>query len=404
MQLAAALFLLLLTAVDYNALGVKALDERNYPTAIELFGKAVAADSADYGAHFHLALALTLAGRPAEAIPEYKKVLELKAGLYEAELNLGILLLGANQPADALPYLKSAAEKKSTETRPLSYLAEAYLSTGDLTQAERAYTALVGLDSKSAAARLGLGRTLARQNRLSDAAPHFKEAAALDPSYRDGLLELASLYESAKQSAEAIALYDQFPDNTAAQERLGVLLVEAKRYGDAIARLEPLVARSPSSANRMALANAYRLNKEPQKAFPLLDQVVAAETSNYDVRMLYGAMLRDQKLFAPAARLFFGAAKIRPDSKEAWNELSGMLIMMEDFPQALAALDRVKALGGEIPAHHFFRAIILDKTKQYKPALASYQQFLAVAGGQFPDEEFQSRQRVRIIQKELERR
>lgn len=401
---AASLFLLILMAADYNADGIKALDARDYPTAIQLFGKAVAEDGADYGARFHLALALSLAGRTGEAIPEYKKVLELKPGLYEAELNLGILLLGANQPADALPYLKSAAEKKSTEPRPLSYLAEVYLLTGDLAQAERTFTTLIGLDSKSAAARSGLARTLAKQNRLAEAAPRFKEAAALDPSYRDGLLELASLFEAAKQPGDAIALYEQFPENAGAQERLGVLLVEVKRYTDAIARLEPMVARSPSSANRLALANAYRLNKEPDKALPLLEQVISAEATNYDVRMLHGAMLRDQKQFAPAARAFFSATKIRPDSKEAWNELSGMLIMMEDFPQALAALDRVKALGGEIPAHHFFRAIILDKTKQYQPALASYQQFLAVANGQFPDEEFQSRQRVRIIKKELERR
>lgn len=120
--------------------------------------------------------------------------------------------------------------------------------------------------------------------------------------------------------------------------------------------------------------------------------------------MVLGAMLRDQKKYQPAAQQFFGATQIQPDSKEAWNELAGMLILLEDFPRALTALDKVKALGGEIPAHHFFRAIILDKTKQYEPALAAYERFLAVAGGKFPDEEFQARQRVRIIRKELSRR
>jgi tetratricopeptide (TPR) repeat protein len=95
---------------------------------------------------------------------------------------------------------------------------------------------------------------------------------------------------------------------------------------------------------------------------------------------------------------------LKPDSKEAWNELSGMLILLNDFPQAMAALDRVKALGGETPAHYFFRAIMLDKTKQYKPALENYQKFLASAEGKYPDEEFQARQRVRIIQKELSKK
>ena len=81
-----------------------------------------------------------------------------------------------------------------------------------------------------------------------------------------------------------------------------------------------------------------------------------------------------------------------------------MLILMENYPQALAALDRVRALGAETAAHHFFRAIILDKSKLYEPALASYEKFLSMSDGKNPKEEFKARQRVRIIKKELSRR
>jgi hypothetical protein len=38
-----------------------------------------------------------------------------------------------------------------------------------------------------------------------------------------------------------------------------------------------------------------------------------------------------------------------------------------------------------------------------KPALEAYQRFLATDGGKMPDQEFLSRQRVRIIQHELDR-
>jgi hypothetical protein len=81
-----------------------------------------------------------------------------------------------------------------------------------------------------------------------------------------------------------------------------------------------------------------------------------------------------------------------------------MLILTEDYAQALAALDKVRALGAEKPAHHYFRAIVLDKHRQYKPALESYQRFLATSEGKYPDEEFKARQRVRIIEKELNKR
>jgi hypothetical protein len=48
------------------------------------------------------------------------------------------------------------------------------------------------------------------------------------------------------------------------------------------------------------------------------------------------------------------------------------------------------------------RAITLDKMRQLKPALEAYEQFLAVSQGKHPDQEFQARQRVRIIRHQLE--
>jgi tetratricopeptide (TPR) repeat protein len=396
--------LLLFLAPDFTADGMKALEDRKYQEAAELFAKAVAAEPGDYAANFHLALSYSLLGKPAEAIPFYRKTLELKPGLYEAELNLGILLVGQKQMREAVPYLQSAVEQKPKEYRPRIYLSDALLASGDLAKAEENYKVAAGLNPKSAAAQLGLGQSQARQKRLPEAAEHFRAAAGLDASYKDSLLELASLYETNKQPDEAISIYEQFPGNPVAQERLGELLIEAKRYPEAIDRLEKAIQKSPTPANALALAHAYRLNKQPDKALPLLSRAVAGDPDNYNLRMIYGTSLRDQKQYGAAAREFLAATQKQPGSREAWSELAGMLILLNDFPQALAALDKVKALGGETPAHFFFRAIMLDKTKQYKPALENYQKFLSMAEGKYPDEEFQARQRVRIIQKELSKR
>jgi tetratricopeptide (TPR) repeat protein len=396
--------ILFFLATDFSAEGMKALEDRKYQEAADLFAKAVAAEPGDYAANFHLALSYSLLGKTAEAIPVYRKVLELKPGLYEAELNLGILLVGQKQARESIPYLQGATEKKPKEYRARIYFADALLASGDFSKAEENYSVAASLDPKSAAAQLGLAHAQARQKRLAEAAEHFRQAAALDPSYRDGLLELASLLEANKQPEDAIAIYRQFPDNAIAQERLGELLIEVKRYGEAIDRLENVIQKDPTPANALALAHAYRLNQQPDKELPLLEKAVAGDPKNFDLRMLYATSLRDQKKYSAAAREFYAATQQKPDSKEAWNELSGMLILLNDFPQALAALDRVKALGGETPAHHFLRAIMLDKTKQYKPALDNYQKFLASAEGKYPDEEFQARQRVRIIQKELSKK
>lgn len=401
---APALWLWLLQAPDPAAEGIKALEAANYEQAALLFSKAVEADPTDFAACFHLALAQSFLGRDAEAIQTYRKTLELKPGLYEAELNLGIVLLRQKQAAEAVAVLASAARKKPNEVRPRLYLGQALLAAGEPARAEQAFQAAVELDPKSAPAELGLAQAQARQNRLSDAAPHFRRAAELDDGFRDALLELAALYEKNRQPAEAIALYQQFPGHAGARERLAELLVAAGRSPEAIPHLEWVVQNSPSTANRVALALAYGRAKQPEKELALLEQAVEADPADLQLRMIYGRALRDRKNFAGAAREFYRVAQAKPDSLEAWNELSAMLVSLENYPQALAALDRIRALGGETEGHHFLRAIVLDRLKDLKGALAAYRQFLALSQGKHPDEEFKARQRARILERELSKR
>src|SRR5574340_359328 len=181
-------------------------------------------------------------------------------------------------------------------------------------------------------------------------------------------------------------------------------MLENKRYADAIPRLEEAYKKDPTQANRLALAAAYLFDKQLERALPLLQQSAAAEPANYDVRMMYARALRDSKQFLPAAEQFHAAVKLKPGSREAWNDLAAMLYLTERYPQALASLDQSLKLGDDTPANHYLRAIILDKLHAPKPALESYRKFLAMSQGKNPDEEFKARQRVRILEKELSKR
>ena len=399
-----AAFLFFLQTPDYTAEGMKALDAAQYGQAVELFSKAVAADPKDYAAHFHLALSYTMLKRDADGVAEYRKALELKPGLYEAELNAGIVLLRDKQAADAAAYLKQAVDQKPKEFRPRLHWAQALLDSGDAAKAEEQYRAALELDAKSAAAELGMAHALVKQDKLPDAAPHFRAAAQLDSSYRDGLLELAGLYEQKHQNAEAVAIYQQFPENAAAQEHVGQLLLANKNSADAIAPLEAAMQKDPTPANRLALATAYLFEKQFAKALPLLDQSVAAEPANYSLHMMYGRGLRDSKKYDPAAQQFFLATKLKPDAREAWNEFAGMLYMLEKFPESLEALDRAHKLGDDTPANYYFHAITFDKLRALQQALDYYREFLARSKGGFPDEEWKARQRAKLLDRELHKK
>jgi Tfp pilus assembly protein PilF len=395
----ALLLLLFAPPEDYLAGALKALDAHQPAVAEPLLRKAIEADPNDYAAHFNLALALSLQQKDAEAIPELRKTLELKPGLYEADLNLGILLLRDKMPAEALPVLKEAAEAKPNEARPNLYYAQALLDSGDAAQAEVRYGAAATTDPKSTAAQLGLARALLKQGKLPEAADHFRAAGS-----KDGLLDVAAEYEKSGRKSEAMTIYREFPENAAVRERLGQLLVDDKNAAAAIPHLEEAVKAAPTTANRLALADAYKMANDVPKMLEQLQLAAAADPGNHDVRMAYGRSLRDQHKLLPAAQQFLAATKIKPDSVPAWNELASALIINENYAEGLAALDHIRALGKEIPGNYFLRAITLDKLRQKPQALAAYGQFLASDNNAHPDQEFQARQRMRIIENELKKK
>jgi tetratricopeptide (TPR) repeat protein len=400
----AVLALFLFWQADYTSDGMKALDEGKYDAAVQAFQKAIDADAKDYFAHFNLAMAYTLLHKDAEASAEYRKTLELKPGLYEAELNGGIVLLRQQNPAEALPLFEDAARQKPNEFRPRYYLAESQLQTGDYSHAEESYKLATALDPKSAGAQLGLAQSLVQQGKPADSEPYFRKAAELEPKYRDYLLQLATLYEKGGQTAEAIAIYREFPENAAVQARVGEMLLESRKFEDAVPRLEEAYAKDPSPANRSALAAAYVFTRKLDKALPILEQSVAATPADYDLRMMYARALRDKRQFPAAARQFNEATKLKPAEPKSWTELGDMLYMAGDLPQALGAFEQAAKAGDNSAGNWFLRAIILDKLRQVKPAKAAYEQFLALSQGKNPDQEFQARQRARILQRELDKR
>ena len=389
---------------DLQAEGLKKMESRQYDSAAVLFAQAVAANPKDFAAHFNLGLAYSLAGKDAQAIPEYKTVLELQPGLYQAQLNLGISLIATKDTAAAIPYLQQAAAQRPGEFRAAFYLGEALLDAARLTEAIPAYTSAITLDVNSAPAELGLGRAMARGGARKTAETHYRRAAAIDPSFKDYWMELASYYEENQERAEAIALYREFPNNPGAMERMGVLLLETGDAAGAIRALEAAVAQSATPANRVALAQAYVKNNQPTQAVPQVASAVAAAPQDAELRMFYGRLLRDERKFPDAAREFLTVTQQQPDNVNAWSELAGIDISAEQYPQALAALDRVRALKAETPGHYFFRAVVLEHLELRKEAIEAYNQFLATSGGKNPDQEFQARQRVRILEKDTGKR
>ncbi len=328
---------MLQTPADPTADGMKALDAGNYKLAIELLSQALEKDPKDYYAQFNLGLAYSGAAQYKEAIDAYRRTLELNPKLYEADLNLGILLVQSQKAQDAIVVLEEAQFQKPSDFRPAYFLAQAYLAAERFDKAEAMYTIAVAANKMSAPAEYGIARAIAKQGRLQDAEPHYRRASELDPQYRDAPLELGEMYVQQKQPQAAIEFYKQFPQSPVAQARLGALLMHQDDAGDAVGALESAVKQSPTVENRTALIEAYLKSKQPDRALPVVNQMLSANPKDAGLNLLRGRIYRDQRNFKEAANSFYAVTKLKPDSVEAWNELTAMLISLEDFSHALDA-------------------------------------------------------------------
>jgi tetratricopeptide (TPR) repeat protein len=386
----------------------EALDAKNYTAAIAILKEQQARGSANVRVYFDLAFALSMAGERAAAIEAYRQALSIEPSLPEANLNLAILLLDGRQPGEAVPLLEKVLAARPRDLRAQVLLANALAGSGDRERATAEYRQALELDPNSAEALLGLGRVLAAQGQFAEAEKQLRRAAELQPARVEARLEIGSVLEATGRLDEARALYSELaaqnPDNAAVHRRLGRALVAAKRYAEAASELERAARLAPAPDDERNLAIAYAQARRADAAIPRLKKLAAASPRDYDVRLFLGEMLMAQRDFAAAQTELEAAAALRPDLPNAWVDLANDLYLQQNYTGTLAALDRVAKIAPETAWLDFLRAISLDKLGEAEGALESYQKFLGIAHGQYPDQEFQARQRVKVLEKSGGRR
>ncbi|MBI4442896.1 MAG: tetratricopeptide repeat protein [Acidobacteria bacterium] len=396
-----------------------ALQKEDYAAAAKILETYLEQVPEDYRAEFNLAYAYSLTGRPAEAIAHYKKVLSREPELIAAHRNLGILLVEQQTAAQAEEHLRFVVEKQPNDATAIFYWAEALSALQRTAEARGAYERVLGLDPDHVLAHLGAGKLLTETDPAA-AENHLRIALQKDPSLEEAQLLLAGAVEARALNdparlGEAAQLYEQYlaehPGRSDVQLRLGQVYAASQKFEAAAEQFEALRKAGDSSPElREALLQAYlrgsaanpAANKE--KAAALLEEILAQDESNAEMRLLYGRLQMEKKQYRQAAEQFLRVARLRPDSAEVFSNLASALYLVQDYAGTVAALDRVAALKQDTAGTYFLRAIALDKLGQLQPALDNYQRFLDTDEGKNPDQEFQSRQRIQVLLREIRRR
>ena len=149
---------------------------RHWRNTETLFAQCVRVTRNNPEAHYNLALAQYLNGKPEDARRNFEEAIRIRPQYQNARNNLGLLLLEMGDPRGATNVFGGLLRLNPTHQVALVSMGRALVQLDDLSQA-RGYLEL----ARSAEARLELGRLFEKLQRTNEARLQFQEAERLKP-------------------------------------------------------------------------------------------------------------------------------------------------------------------------------------------------------------------------------
>jgi tetratricopeptide (TPR) repeat protein len=384
-----------------------AIEKHEYVTAEALLQKVLAANPDNYQAWFDLGFVFHGLGKIDESIAAYRRSVAANPTVFESNLNLGLTLAQSQNP-DAEQFLRAA-----TKLTPTAHIEEgqarAWLSLGHVLEATKpneaieAYGQAASLRPADPEPHLSAGFLLERQNRLEDAAREYRQALTLNPASTDAITGLANtnmrehLFPQAEEMLRKLAA--AHPNDGAVRNQLGRTLAAEGKKNVAIAELEAGLKLGPSDAGTQRdLADLYADSGKYEKADALYRSLLEQTPKDAELHDDLGKALLKQHKFPEAQQEFMAAVSLKPDFGAAFGDLAVAANENKNYALAIKAADTRAKFLPEIPISYFLRATAYDHLRDKKEAALNYHQFLNVANGQFPDQEWQARQRLIAIE------
>jgi tetratricopeptide (TPR) repeat protein len=381
--------------------------KKDFAGAEPLLKTVVERDAGNFQAWFDLGYVDNALGKKDEAIAAYRKSVAAKPNVFESNLNLGLMLAEKGQPG-AEQFLRAAtkltptAEIDEGHARAWMGLAQV-LEASDPAESADAYLQVATLRPKDPEPRLSAGVLFEKQNRFADAEQQYRQALAIDPASPNALTALANLYMRGRRFGEAedmlrklLALH---PEDPRAHMQLGRMLAADGQNDAAIAELQATLKMAPNDLGvQRDLADLYAMTGKYDLAQAAYQALLGSNPKDSDLHYRLGQALLRQRKFPPAQQEFLAAVQLKPDFGGAYGDLAVAANENKNYVGVIAALDARAKFLPEIPIGYFLRATAYDHLRNYKLAAVNYHKFLAVANGQFPDNEWQARHRLIAIE------
>ena len=390
-----------------------AIGKSDWKTAASELNPWIAAHPTDARALFDLGYVEDAENHLEQAGSLYRRAIQADAGSFEAHLSLGLLLAREGKFTEARPELAIAttlapgAAGPALKARAWRALAQIDRprpgNPGDPAEASNDLLQALNLSPETEDDTL-LAAELAEDAGQNDAAETaYRRVLAEDPKATQASIGLSHLLIVKKQYAEAESvLHAALPDapqNPVLNAQLALVLAQ-QNDPEALTLTQKLHTEHPSDpgitrmlAQLLAEAGQYAASDQ------LYTQLLAASPNDEDLLVAHGQNLVEELKFDEAYAAFKKVTDLDPSNGDAWSGLAFTASKLHQPSVTLHALIMRSKYLPENASTYFLWAISYDTLHQNTLAAAYYHHFLEAADGKFPDQEWQARQRLRILEK-----
>ncbi len=343
-----------------------------------------------------------------EAAGFYRRAVEADPKRFEARLSLGLLLARQGKLDEARPELEAATSLDPAEAGPAAkaraWRALAQIDQNDNpTEASNDLLQALKLSPETPQDTL-LAAELAERSGQSDAAESaYRRVLATDPANTEANAGLAHLLIARKQLPEAEKLLrtalEKAPDDPAMTAQLAAVLA-AQDKAEAEPLLKKLHAAHPEDAavTRM-LAEVLSEAGDPTGSDELYITLLKAQPDDPDLLIAHGQNLIREQKFAESLQAFTRATEKAPANPDGWSGLAFAASKTGHPEVTLHALTMRSKYLPDIPSTYFLWATSYDTLHDKAAAITYYHHFLEAAAGKYPDQEWQARQRLLLLEK-----
>jgi predicted Zn-dependent protease len=368
----------------------------------------VATHPQDARALFDAGYVADVQNRLEDAAALYRRAVQANPKSFEAQLMLGLLLARQGKLADARPELAAATALDAGAAGPAAK-ARAWRALAQIDRSSNPAQASTDLLEALKLTPETVDDTLlaaeiadeAGQNEAAEKA--YRRVLAEDPKSSPANAGLAHLLIARKQYPEAEtmlrAALEQSPDDPALTAQLAMVLA-AQNKAEALPLLEKLHDAHPSDENITGmLAQVLAESGDSAGSDRLYVSLLASNPNDASLLIAHGQNLVSELKFIEAFSIFDRATQLDPANPDGWSGLAFAASRTNQPSITLHALTMRSKYLPENPSTYFLWATAYDTLHNKAAAATYYHHFLDAAGGKFPNEEWQAKQRLIVLEK-----